>query len=287
MNNGIIQRQNEEKSIMYLAAQRQIYNEVKKYDCVGIIFSVIIPIFLSVLELFLKKNQYLNIMSKVLSMAGMFVAMGVNTFVARRKKDAAEIQQQFDLYVFQMEWDEKLFGKKRNLSSLIAEKSKKLLAKTGEEAKLYNWYTVSVESTTHTNGVWLCQKVNFWWDVNLRKRFIRCSRIVIGILSAVVLVLGIVNNDSMYVLIERVFFIFPMLSWLYATNKQLKNDIENLQEIDEIINSPEPKSMDDLQAIQSKIYIHRKSCFAIPNFFYQKYKNNDEDVAYRTVLLDK
>ena len=45
--------------------------------------------------------------------------------------------------------------------------------------------------------------------------------------------------------------------------------------------------MDKLQEIQSKIYIQRKSCYTIPNKFYDRYKNNDEDVAHRTALLDK
>lgn len=57
MNNGIVCRQNEEKSIKCLAAQRQIYNEVKKFDNVGIVFSVVLPLILSVLQLLWKKKQ--------------------------------------------------------------------------------------------------------------------------------------------------------------------------------------------------------------------------------------
>jgi len=38
MNNEIVTRQNEEKAIEYLAAQRQIYSEAKKLDNIGIIF---------------------------------------------------------------------------------------------------------------------------------------------------------------------------------------------------------------------------------------------------------
>ena len=143
MNNGIVCRQNEEKSIKYLAAQRQIYNEVKKFDNVGIVFSVVLPLLLSVLQLFWKKNRYLNTAAQMLSIVSMFVGMAVNSFVTRQKKNAADIQQQFDVYVFQMPWDNKLFGKKRDLSYMIADKSKILLSKSGEESKLLNWYTIN------------------------------------------------------------------------------------------------------------------------------------------------
>ena len=60
-----------------------------------------------------------------------------------------------------------------------------------------------------------------------------------------------------------------------------------MQEIDELINDSEEKTMDDLQEIQNKLYVHRKSCYAIPDFFYNRYKDNDEDLAYRTAKLDK
>lgn len=286
MNNGIVCRQNEEKSIKCLAAQRQIYNEVKKFDNVGIVFSVVLPLVLSVLQLLWKKNRYLNTAAQMLSIVSMFVGMAVNSFVTRQKKNAADIQQQFDVYVFQMPWDNKLFGKKRDLSYMIADKSKILLSKSGEESKLLNWYTPAVGTTSHIKGIWLCQKENFWWDVNLRKRFKKCSCIVIGILIALVIFIGVIQDETVNVLIERVAFIVPMLQWLFATIKQLHEDIENLKEMDELLNSQEEKSMEDLQEIQSKIYIHRKSCYAIPNFFYEKYKNNDEDVAHRTVLLE-
>ena len=47
----------------------------------------------------------------------------------------------------------------------------------------------------------------------------------------------------------------------------------------------ESKSMEDLQDIQKLIFIHRKDCFAIPNFFYKHFKDNDEDKAHRAASM--
>ena len=91
--------------------------------------------------------------------------------------------------------------------------------------------------------------------------------------------MGICKNESTVKLLWRFAFVAPMLEWLFSTIKQLNKDINELQELDEIINDDESKSMEDLQDIQKLIFIHRKDCFAIPNFFYKHFKDNDEDKA--------
>ena len=288
MNNEIVTRQNEEKAIEYLAAQRQIYSEAKKLDNIGIIFSVILPLVLSIMQLFFKENIFWSLSSKILSIVSMFVGMAVGSFVKKGKNVAAMIQQMFDVYVYQMPWDNKLFGKEKNLSYLIAEKSKILLDKAGERDKLMNWYTGCVgEGVSNIKGIWMCQKENFNWDVNLRKKYKKSCSIIVGVLIVGILLAGLVNDESIIVLISRFAFILPMLKWLFPMIKQLNDDIRNMQEIDELINDSEEKTRDDLQEIQNKLYVHRKSCYAIPDFFYNRYKDNDEDLAYRTAKLDK
>ena len=288
MNNEIVTRQNEEKAIEYLAAQRQIYSEAKKLDNIGNIFSVILPLVLSIMQLFFKENIFWSLSSKILSIVSMFVGMAVGSFVKKGKNVAAMIQQMFDVYVYQMPWDNKLFGKEKNLSYLIAEKSKILLDKAGERDKLMNWYTGCVgEGVSNIKGIWMCQKENFNWYVNLRKKYKKSCSIIVGVLIVGILLAGLVNDESIIVLISRFAFILPMLKWLFPMIKQLNDDIRNMQEIDELINDSEEKTMDDLQEIQNKLYVHRKSCYAIPDFFYNRYKDNDEDLAYRTAKLDK
>lgn len=287
MQNEIIERQNEDKSINYLAAQRQLYNEVKKLDNVGILFSVILPLFFATLQLIIKENTYLNVASYVLSILSMFIGLILNSYVSHKKGCAAEIQQYFDIYVYQMPWDNKLFGKKRNVNHIVAEKSQLLLKKAGEREKLLDWYTSIVGTVDLLKGILMCQKENYCWDVGLRKRFRLTSSIIIGIMVVIIFSIGVFKNETVVMLLCRFAFVIPMFQWLFETIKNLNEDIENLKEIDELVNSPEEKNMDDLQEIQSKIYTHRKSCFAIPNRYYERYKNNDEDNAHRTALMDR
>lgn len=287
MNNGIVERQNEEKYICYLAAQRQLYNEAKILDGVEILFSIVLPLLFAVLQLIISDNIYLNATSYVLSIVVMGISLLFGSYIDHKKATAAEIQQHFDLYVYQMPWDNKLFGSQRNLTYVVAEKAKLLLKNPKEYERLTNWYTTVAGTVDLKKGILMCQKENYNWDVSLRKRFRRLSIIVIVILTVLIFLIGIVKNETVVMLLFRFVFVIPMFQWLFETVKQLNKDIKNLEELDDLLSSLEPKSMDKLQEIQSKIYIHRKSCYTIPNKFYDRYKNNDEDVAHRTALLNK
>ena len=150
-----------------------------------------------------------------------------------------------------------------------------------------NWYTKGVGNVSNIKGILMCQKENFSWDVELRKKYKKDCLILFIILIVGEILLGLIRDEAIRAVMDRIIFILPMLRLMITTFKQLDNDIQNMQEIDELINSSEEKNMEDLQEIQSKLYIHRKSCYVIPNFFYNKYKDNAEDLAHRIAMLDE
>lgn len=287
MSNTICDRQNEDKYICYLAAQRQLYNEVKGLDIIIILFSVIIPLVLAILQDVIANSGSVSLVSHLLSIISMVVGLFVKSSVSKKRSNAAEIQQHFDVYVYQMPWDTKLFGKQNNITCIIAEKSKLLLSNPEERYKLHDWYTAVAGTVELKKGILICQKENFYWDVSLRKRFKWRSLIIIGIFVIGIVGIGIIKNESVETLILRVAFILPMLTWLFETIRQLNKDIDDLEDIENLIKAPSVKMMEDLQEIQSKIYAHRKECYTIPNKFYQRYKDNDEDMAHRIASMDR
>ena len=50
MSNGISARQNEDKSIAMLAAQRQLYNEVETLDALNVLSLVILPLITAIFQ---------------------------------------------------------------------------------------------------------------------------------------------------------------------------------------------------------------------------------------------
>ena len=57
MSNKIAVRQNEEKAIIMLAAQRQLYNDAKKFGAISAVLSVWLPFAMSLILLFLPEES--------------------------------------------------------------------------------------------------------------------------------------------------------------------------------------------------------------------------------------
>lgn len=286
MSNGIAVRQNEEKAIAMLAAQRQLYNDVKKIGVVSVTLSVWLPFAMALVLLFLSEESKWNGVSYLLAIGGMLASFVADKYIDEKKKLAAFIQQKFDAYVYNMSWDERIFGKDKNVNQEIVVYSKKILENDDDKDRLNNWYTPEVDNRDLAKGILLCQRENYRWDVGLRKRYRLVCIIMIIVLCSFVVTMGLWKNESFVMLLWRFAFIVPMIKWLLGTIKALNKDVERLKEMDAILNLDEPKTLDELQNIQKLIFEHRKVCYAIPDFFYKMFKDNDEDTAHRVVSME-
>lgn len=278
MSNEINARQNTEHALCYLAAQRQLYNEAKTFTFCEFIIIAICPIFISIFKYFDIISENINLFSIAITFISMFFTNQIKNKRLKLQSTAANIQQLFDTYVYNMKWDTKLFGKKINLNNVVAEKSKKILSNLKEKDKLLNWYTKIDAKIPLNNGILICQKQNYVWDVNLRKRF-RNFCFIIGLIFLICIF--IIYKDIGLIIV------LPIIKYLYTLITTLNENINNIKELDNLIYSTTPKTIDVLQEIQSKIYSYRKSAFCIPNKFYKLFKDNDEDIAHRMAQLDK
>lgn len=281
MSNGITTRQNEDNSIAMLAAQRQLYRDVKKYNTVSVALSIWIPFTLSVILLFIPENREWRYTSYILSIVSMCFSFVIDQYIEEKKQSAAFIQQKFDVYVYDMLWDKRIFGKNKNVAHEIATYSKKILSNPKEKKQLKDWYTHGVDEKNTIDGILACQRENLGWDVGLRKRFRLASITLIIILFFAIFAMGLWKNERIIEMLWRLAFITPMLKWLLDTIKKLNKDISTLQELDGDINNNETKTMEDLQDIQKVIFYHRKECYTIPECIYKIFRDNDEDRAYR------
>lgn len=286
MSNGIKQRQNEEKSLMMLAAQRQIYSDAKAYEISSVMLSVIVPFLLSFVLLFISEDSPVGIASYIAAIISATVSFLVDGVIRKKKELAASIQQKFDIYVYSMPWDLRLFGKEKSYNNEIAEYSKKIMNDSKNKAELRDWYTHVADAKSLSDGILVCQRENVWWDVGLRKRFKIASLVVIVLLCVFVFAMGIWQNESVTRLLWRFAFVAPMIEWLLDTIKRIDEDIDDLKELDNCVADTHSRTMDELQDIQRLLYEHRKKCFSIPNAFYNFFKDNDEDKAHRAASID-
>ena len=287
MSNGIQSRQNEDISIARLAAQCQLYSEVGNLDALNMALSVLIPFILALLQEFFPAWRWAKIVTYVISVAMLLLSLVFERTIREKKSLAASIQQEFDIYVYSMPWDKKIFGKRKNLNGDVANKSKRILSSEQEKNKLKDWYRPEVDGMLMEGGILACQKENYNWDAGLRKRYRLTALVCVVVLAVIVLVIGLVKNEPLQEWILRIVFILPMIRWLINLWNDLGKDIERLNGLSSELNSIREKTMDDLQFIQKSIYEHRKNAVKAPNIVYNLFKYNDEDRERRIVEMEQ
>ena len=284
MESRIRERQNEKVAIDYLAAQRQLYRGLEQYDLYKWICMVAVPFICAVIESIIIKDTVLDIITYMIPILSFVLSyyIGEQSKILRRM--AAEIQQHFDLYVYQMEWNTLLFGKKQDVTNLVAEKSE-VLSKS-EREKLRNWYELDDKKHSNEEEIPVCQLENINWDGNLRKRYKVWNCIIIGIISIGILLWGIIKEETVPMLLGRIWIIAPLLKWLWDVVQQLDFNIKSLEDLDSRMGMLDNPNMYDLQMIQNMIYEHRKTCLKIPDWFYNLFKNKDQEKAKRRASLN-
>ena len=286
MSNGINTRQNEEKCVAMLAAQRQLYSEAGNLDLLNTMLLVVLPILISILQRVGEPLSWLTFILYGLSILTIIITSLITKSIKEKKALAASIQLAFDVYVYSMPWDKKLFGTQKDLSADVADKSRKILADASKKVGLKNWYISDVESMTLEDGIFACQKENYHWDVGLRKRYKQLAIIVVTVVSVLIFIIGIINNESIQIFISWFIFVLPVIKWLCSIVMGINDDLERLDKLDGEFSSTGYKSMDDLQLIQKSITEHRKLAVKIPDLIYLIFKDNDEDLAHKTILMD-
>lgn len=135
MSNGILSKENEEHSLKMLAAQRILYDIAKRFTFVVVLFSVVLPLILSVVELFITNTGIQTVIYSI-SICSIIISFFLNKQVKKKKELAALIQQKFDVYVYNMPWNISLFGRNKTLTTkqkniviklLIIRRKKKIL----------------------------------------------------------------------------------------------------------------------------------------------------------------
>lgn len=281
MSNGILSKENEEHSLKMLAAQSILYDIAKRFTFVVVLFSVVLPLILSVVEFFITNTGIQTVIYSI-SICSIIISFFLNKQVKKKKELAALIQQKFDVYVYNMPWNISLFGRDKNVDYEIEKYCRKIIDNPKKKEDLKNWYTASIDDKELLDGILSCQRTNCFWDIELRKRYRALIMIISGLICAAIIVPSLMFKETLLDVIARIFFVTPIFSWVSDTVVQLNEDIEELSEIDDVLKDTSEKQMDDLQQIQRMLYEHRKSCYKIPSIFYRLFKNHDEDLMHGT-----
>lgn len=286
----IIQEQDSEESIRYLAAQKQLYINGKSTFAFQVIIAVPIPIFISIVTPLLSKSEQGIIWIFVLySIIATFLEFYCEDKAVKLKKMAASIQEKFDTKVLLIDWNKTLLPNKPEDGSILRYYNKYI--KKRKVDKLYGWYSNEILPVNTNIATLLCQRTNCSYDFTLRNRYTKTILLLAASTFIILLIVAGQNGISVQTFISSV--LFPSLPVFVLAFKQIslnKEAIENLKELKGLIEHElENIKINDtidtqlIRQIQDKIYLKRINSPLLPEWAYDFLRQNLEDEMHFSV----
>lgn len=165
--NDIRRMQNEEPQQRLLWARRELYTRGKRVLAVQLLFTVIVPVFGSIVAIFVPDlRPYVALLSLIIAVLDPTV---IDRWHRSLRKTAARLQEQFDVAVLFMQWDEFTAGarvSREQIHGLSVD-----FDATKPDPELVDWYPQAVERAPLYLARIICQRTNLWYDGTLRRRY--------------------------------------------------------------------------------------------------------------------
>ncbi|MBK7880161.1 MAG: hypothetical protein IPJ83_06320 [Saprospiraceae bacterium] len=286
----IIQEQDSETSIKYLAAQKQLYINGKTTFAFQVLIAVPIPILISIVTPLLGKEEQSIVWIFVLySIIATFLEFFCEDRAMKLKKLAASIQEKFDTSVLLIDWNKTLITSKPDDGITLRFYNKYI--KKNNLDKLYGWYSNEVLPVNTNIATLLCQRTNCSYDFTLRQRYTNTILLLAAATFLILLIIAGQNGLTVPNFISTV--LFPSLPVFVLAYKQIstnKEAIENLKELKDLIEGRlETLRINDqvephlIRQIQDKIYLKRINSPLLPEWAYNFLRQNLEDEMHFSV----
>jgi len=296
---SIVEKENQQKSIERLAAQKEVYFQAKRLFfwqfLVTTVMTAVLALLALVLLYFGRSIDWVRASYGIaVAFADLFLFAGFINFL---KQKAATIQECFDCDVLELDWNQILVGDKP-LAEDIKKYSDKHLLRVKNFDKLKNWYAETIKDVDGPAAKLICQRSNFAYDYAIRKSFLRSVIFgTIAVLLLVALCALIANVSSRSLVVTLALPILPILTFsgkLYSDHKGSIGNLESLRKTLSSVwsgllagNPTNPETF--LRQIQDKIYLNRKNSPLVPERFYEHLRSNLEQEMHYSVsdLVDE
>ncbi len=163
----IVERQNQPAAIEQLAAQRQLYRETKRVDAVRLFLSLVLALGSFALPyLWPPGTSWLRALAGLWLICDLAILRGLARDLHTQ---AALIQEEFDISVLMLPWNETAAGSRVAREHIIsAARRSPPRDKAGEGLK--DWYP-DVSGLPLPLARLVCQRTNIVWDGQLRQRY--------------------------------------------------------------------------------------------------------------------
>ena len=267
-----IDQQNLEKNIRLLSSQRYFYTQAKKNRILKLFCGIVLVIFSPIiLLLFPSTKEPLCFIGAF----GIIITFVIDFFENSYIKRAANIQEQFDVELYGIEWNKILLGGKESMEIITTGDNKY----KGDRTKLYNWYG-NLHGISFPHNVLVCQRSNLVWDWRLRNKFAIIILLFLTLILGFGTIVGIINKLTLKAYLMGIFI--PSIPALFFGLKEAIDHFRISQEKKSLMHLTDsliersfiPNS--DLRQVQDKIYGLRIKSALVPDWFYNRYRTEYE-----------
>ena len=291
MVNVISEQQNTPINQKRLAAQRVLYEQAKRLEKAQMILNL--PVVITATFIVHLLNTFSNI-----THSQAWVASAIATIVAvidllileplSRKKRllAAKIQEIFDTEVLKLPWNPAVVGQKPDREDV--EQFAKAM-QPSDVYSLHDWYPIKDKTVPLKAVRIICQRSNLRWDLHLREKYTNRMSILALSFFAFLLVCSLVFDLTLASFFLTVVLPFsPLFLDTVRQNRAHSRAIDRLKHLKQLIEvvwESRAEMSDHLlisRQIQDGLFLHRSDCPPIPEKFYRKYQDDQENAMIHT-----
>jgi hypothetical protein len=282
--NDITSKQNSEKQLRRLAAQRQLYSTAKGIFGVQLVLGGPIAVTCAITALAIPSVEgYVAVCGVVITLVDLF---WLEPWQKRLRERAARIQEIFDCDVLQLSWNDIKVGSKPD-TELVKEQADKYFKYVQNPLPLSNWYPTVVGSLPVDMARIVCQRSNCWWDSNQRKHYATLVVATLAVICLSILVVGLIGGLTL----EKFFLVIvaPLLPAVVIGIRQYSDQMEAAERLDKLKEHAEelwaaaiqPHSAPDLATksrfLQDEIFENRRKSPFVFDWIFRRLRNAYED----------
>ena len=275
---SIQERQNQPRALGLLAAQRYLYSRAKMFRNVTIAV-VLVAAILSLVASVIDNKHFAQSLTVFVLLSWAFDQLVLAAKERAARTEAATIQEAFDCFVLDLSWPSY-----KGIQPPTEDRIRQLTtrAKKKHTRSLENWHQLNDIPDDPILARLHCQRTNFWWDVNLRNKWITSIQIIFCVLLALLVLLSVPTGLTVAKLLAILTSNIRVLAWGLNERASQASAIKRLNGIHSFLSkSPErtPPSIADVRGIQDTLFEHRCSAPPIPDRFYWWHRPRQEREA--------
>ena len=271
MREDIHKRQNNERSLDRLVAQRLLYRQVKTVENwrLASVFFVAVLLLTGLAAEADPFSQGATIAVVLLWFLDQEVLVRC---AGRMKEEAAAMQEDFDCFVLDMPWPEHL-GVARPTRDRVEELTRRANGAGLARKELADWYCAEDIPVEAVAARLHCQRVNCHWDARLRREWIWLVRFVVGAFAVVGVAVGATVGVTLLEVVLGVAAGIRLLAWLLLEQRAQSLAQKRVEVLHGYLSRPEVErgriTSCDVRLVQVAIFEHRRVCPTVPEWFYR------------------